>query len=211
LKNKKNPETTKKIIQVRNIAIATSIVIAAILLLVSIGTGSDIVADKDIRNWVSLVIEGAVAIFVTITVVIYSNYQQDKISQIIFKQNEDANARKKFAISEVRSNLEGAKRVIVEIKNLNAIIASGNTSTHPNIQNDLVVLTRALRRGFTSNKNILITFTSAFTPDQIKEIDLISFEGIQYCDPEQEGTIKQTLPNLQSEIDDLLKILPIEA
>jgi hypothetical protein len=134
---------------------------------------------------------------------------QDKISQIIFKQDKDDNVRRKFAISEVRNNLEGAKKIIEDIKKRKQAITSDNTSTYPEIRRDLEVLNRGLRSGFVSNRNLITTFSSAFTPKQIKEISLISFEGIQYCDPDQEGTVKQTLSNLLSEIDNLLQMLTI--
>lgn len=162
----------------------------------------------DISGWATLVVSTGIGIAIAVAVLIYTSAQQGKISEIIKKQNEDDEIRKKFAVSAVRSNLEGTKRIIDEIETINNMVATGDTSTRPDIQRDLEVSTRALRSSFVSNKNLITTFVKAFTIDQIKEIDQISFEAIQYCDPPQVGTIKQTLPNLRSEIDKLLTMLP---
>jgi hypothetical protein len=83
LKFADNPEARQRFERVRKLAIYTSIIIGAVLIAISITTGSTPTQDNDIRNWVSLVIEVALAIFITVTVVIYSNYQQGRLKELI--------------------------------------------------------------------------------------------------------------------------------
>src|SRR6185312_1242570 len=80
-------------------------------------------ADKDIRNWVSLVIEAGIGIFISVMVLHYdksqqrkSKAQQDKISELLGKidniittQNQDIKKRHDFAIGQIRQNLSFCK------------------------------------------------------------------------------------------------------
>lgn len=169
----------------------------------------------DIRNWVSLVAEVAIGLIITFSLFYYTNFNQKKVSQlientnqIITKQNESAEARKKFAISEIRKGLMGAKNILTEYEQLKEDIQEGNTSTRPNFTRDLEVLLRGLRIAFNGNRFIVTTYAEAFNVEQTREIHLISSEGLGYASPEHEGVARQTGSNLIREIDDLLQMLP---
>jgi hypothetical protein len=167
-------------------------------------------SNNDVTGWGSLVIGSAIGTYITFAILIYSDASQKQISGIIFKQEDDFNKRKSNAFKKIKTNFEGTKNIFVELDKIENAIKSGNTSMYPNLERDKAILFRSLKRGFESNKYIVTTYSDVFTPEQTDEIHTISFEGIGYCNPDQEGVAKQTVSNMLSEIEDFLKKLPNE-
>ena len=83
MKESKDPQVSNIIDKIVILAIVVVCVSAVILFLIPKITGSNMIEDNDIKNWVSLVIEGGVAIFITVTVVFYSDYQQGKLKELV--------------------------------------------------------------------------------------------------------------------------------
>lgn len=122
---KKQSKASEILDKITKMGIFTIVGITVILGIIYGVTGSNFIVGKDISGWASLVISGGVGIFITIIVVIYSNYQQEKltgiitsIDKILLEQKKSNDQRRIFAIQRLKdeiSILDGWVHIIVEM------------------------------------------------------------------------------------------------
>ncbi len=183
------------------ISIGAGVVIAAFVLLGNIPPNDK---EGDLQNWVAVIIEVAIALFLALAILIYSNSTQKEVNDIIKNTKQIMDGQMGFARTQVQSNLQGAQNILNEIGDRENAITSGDTSKYHNIERDMSVLKTALINSFKSNRYIVSTYPIAFDAFLTKEIHEVSSQGIGYCDPNDTTGIKQTFSNLKSEVGTLL-------
>lgn len=123
--NETTKKATKTLDKITLIAMAIVGLTITVLYGISSGTNSNMITGKDISGWASLVISGSIGLFVTIVVVIYSDYQQgktneviDSINKVLGEQKQANDRRKNYAVERLKfetSLLESWVKIVVEL------------------------------------------------------------------------------------------------
>ena len=119
----KNNETYKITLEIAKLAFFINLAIAVVMFIVVFRTGVSTNDESgDFRNWVSLVIEVGLAIFVGLAILIYSNNEQKRISNLIQNMNEVTTKLDKIIehqhTREKQWKNEWGKRTIDDLKSI---------------------------------------------------------------------------------------------
>src|SRR5690348_1353534 len=98
------------------LAVFTIIVFMSLLYVLNRILNLPTTINNDISGWYSLILSSAIGIYITFAILIYSDASQAKISEIITKENERDEKRKKFAMEMIGRNLIGQTSILAGIR-----------------------------------------------------------------------------------------------
>lgn len=106
-KQNKNEELTITTKKIRNLAIWIIVAFTGIISFVKETYDVPIwTEDGDVSSWVAVLISIGFGIFIALAVVLYSNNSQKRVSEIVRKQNEEQEDRKKFSYEILEKQID---------------------------------------------------------------------------------------------------------